>query len=213
MTKYLNLQNWKRKDQFYFFKNYDNPFFNLCTELDVTTLYRYVKEKDISFFKAYIFLSLKTANKMESFRYRIRGDKVIVHDIIHAGSTVLNEDETFSFCYFDYIPDFQQFETNVKKALKENQKKGSKLDAHDDRDDRINYSIIPWISFTSFSNPRMFKNQDSTPIIVFGNYYKVNDLIKMPVSIEVHHALMDGIHVAKFLDLFQHYLNNVESMK
>jgi chloramphenicol O-acetyltransferase len=32
----------------------------------------------------------------------------------------------------------------------------------------------------------------------------------MPVSIEVHHALLDGIHVARFLEYFQNALREAE---
>ena len=55
------VDKWRRKDQFYFFKDYDNPFFNICTELDITKLYRYVHDNDISFFKASLYLSLKSS--------------------------------------------------------------------------------------------------------------------------------------------------------
>lgn len=210
MPDYLSIETWNRKDQFHFFKHYDNPFFNICTDLDISGLYRSVKKQGISFFSASLYLSLRAANDIEEFRYRIRGDRVIIHNIIHAGSTVLNDDGTFSFCYFDYFPDFSKFDAHVSKKLKENQAKGGKLNPQDYRDDLIHYSIIPWISFSSVSHPRKFNYEDSIPKIVFGKYYQLNDTVKMPLSIEVHHALMDGIHVAKFLELFQDYMNNSE---
>jgi chloramphenicol O-acetyltransferase len=31
----------------------------------------------------------------------------------------------------------------------------------------------------------------------------------MPVSIEVHHALVDGVHVGRFFERFQHHLDDV----
>ncbi len=207
MPKYLNIEAWNRKDQFYFFKNYDNPFFNICSDLDISELYKFVKNHGISFFSASLYLSLRSANDLEEFHYRIRGDKVIIYEIIDAGSTVLNEDETFSFCYFKYFSNFQKFDACVSQKLQENQAKGGKLDPQDFRDDLIHYSIIPWISFSSVSHPRKFNQEDSIPKIVFGKYHHLNDTVKMPISIEVHHALMDGIHVAKYLDFFQDYMN------
>jgi chloramphenicol O-acetyltransferase type A len=55
-----------------------------------------------------------------------------------------------------------------------------------------------------------FNQEDSIPKLVFGKYHHLNDTVKMPISIEAHHALMDGIHVAKYLDLFQDSMNNSE---
>ena len=62
--------------------------------------------------------------------------------------------------------------------------------------------MIPWISFTSFTHARKPAKEDSVPKIVFGKYTKKNDSVKMPVSVEVHHSLMDGIHVGKFFEQF-----------
>ncbi len=208
MPKYLDLENWNRKELFYFFKDYDNPFYNICTDLDVTKLYRYVKDHKISFFQTSLYLSLKAANNIEEFHYRIKDDKVIVYETIHSGSTILNKDDSFSFCYFDYYPDFKQFAKNVLRILEENERNRGALSARENQDDLIHYSMIPWISFTSFSHARKFNVEDSIPKIVFGKYYKANNSLKMPVSVEVHHSLIDGLHVGKFFDLFQQHLND-----
>ena len=143
-------------------------FFNICTILDVKNLYDFSKDNEISFFKSSLYLSLRAANKTEQFRYRIRENTVVVHDVIHAGSTVLNVNETFSFCYFDYFKDFNKFEIHMDMALKALRESNGKLEAQDDRDDLIHYSVLPWISFTSISHPRKFRQQDSIPKIVFG---------------------------------------------
>ncbi len=205
---YLDLENWNRKEHFYFFKEYDNPFFNICASIDVTSLLTYAKEQHLSFFIASLFLSLRAANSINEFRYRIRGDRVVVHDVVHAGSTVLNSDQTFSFCYFDYDGNFQTFNQEATQKL-ETYKRGFKsFEALEDRDDLIHYSIIPWVSFTNFSHAKRFKTEDSVPKIVFGKYHEDSGMMKMPVSVEVHHALMDGIHVGKFFERFQELLRN-----
>lgn len=207
---YLDLKNWNRKEHYYFFKDYDHPFFNICAEVDVTNLLKYTKEHQLSFFVASLFLSTKAANAIPEFRYRIRGERVTVHDVIHAGSTVLNADQTFSFCYFDYDGNFQTFNREATQKLEKYAKGFKSLEPGEDRDDLIHYSVIPWISFTSFSHARKFKTGDSIPKIVFGKYYEDAGGTKMPVSVEVHHALMDGIHVGKFLEGFRGLLNNPE---
>ena len=38
MAEYLDVTNWARRDLFEFFRGYDNPYFNICTRLDVTQL-------------------------------------------------------------------------------------------------------------------------------------------------------------------------------
>jgi chloramphenicol O-acetyltransferase type A len=205
---YLDLESWNRKQHFYFFKEYDHPFFNICADVDVTHLLPYTKEHHLSFFIASLFLSMKVANAIPEFRYRIRGERVIVHDVVHAGSTVLNADQTFSFCYFDYDGNFRAFNEMASRKLGRYQEGYKSFETEEHRDDLIHYSIIPWISFTSFSHARKFKTGDSIPKIVFGKYFELGGVIKMPVSVEVHHSLMDGIHVGKFFDRFQELLQD-----
>jgi chloramphenicol O-acetyltransferase type A len=124
---------------------------------------------------------------------------------VHAGSTVLNDNGTFSFCYFDYNPDFSIFKKTVTDVLEENRARGGVLDPKDERDDMIHYSVIPWIHFTGVSHPRRLRQEDSVPKIVFGKYRESDGALLMPVSVEVHHAMMDGLHVARYLELVQHY--------
>ncbi|MCB0574850.1 MAG: hypothetical protein KDC61_09825 [Saprospiraceae bacterium] len=44
------------------------------------------------------------------------------------------------------------------------------------------------------------------PKIVFGKYFASGDRLLMPVSVEVHHALMDGLHAGRFFGRFQQVL-------
>jgi len=208
--EYLDLENWNRKELFYFFKDYDHPCFNVCAAVDITDLLTYTKEHQLSFFIASLYLSLRAANTITEFRLRIRDEKIIIHDVIHAGSTVLNSDETFSFCYFDYDANFQRFNSAAFQKLKKFAEGFKCLEAQEQRDDLVHYSVIPWIAFTSFTHARKYKTRDSIPKIVFGKYHEDSGATKMPVSVEVHHALMDGIHVGKFLEIFQYHLNNPE---
>lgn len=62
----------------------------------------------------------------------------------------------------------------------------------------IHFSAIPWIRFTSVSHPRHFGIRDSIPKITLGKYYHLEDRMMIPVSVYVHHALADGLHVGQF---------------
>ncbi|HAN77810.1 MAG TPA: chloramphenicol acetyltransferase, partial [Bacteroidales bacterium] len=50
---------------------------------------------------------------------------------------------------------------------------------------------------------------DSIPKISFGKFFKENDKLWLPVAVHAHHGLMDGLHVAKFIEKFQYYLDNL----
>ncbi len=208
MPHYLPIESWPRRDHFFFFKEYEHPFFNICADVHVARLRRYLEETGGSFFLATLFLSLKAINELEPFRYRLRNDRVLVHDVIHGGSTVLNQDDTFSFFYFDYYPKYSLFHAEAEKKLAYFKSGEKCMNPRDQEDDLIHYSVLPWVSFTSFAHARKHNNQDSVPKVVFGKYRKEGGKVKMPVSVEVHHALMDGLHVGRFFQSFEAFLND-----
>jgi chloramphenicol O-acetyltransferase type A len=199
----LELEKWSRIKQYRFFKRYDNPFFNICSTLDVTNLVEATKSQGWSFSTCLLYASIDVANKMKEFRYRLKDDGVIVYDSIYAGSTLLNNDKTFSFCYFDYFTDFKRFYQSAMQQIDLNKLGLLEFDGRNEDLDIIHYSVIPWIHFSSFSHPRNYQTNDSIPKIVFGKYQQKSGRFILPISVEVHHALMDGYHLGQYLSQLQ----------
>jgi chloramphenicol O-acetyltransferase type A len=206
MKHLLDLENWDRKDHFNFFKNFDEPFFGITVEIDCTKAYDFCKRNDTSFFLYYLHKSLVAANKIEAFRYRISEDQIFVFDQINASPTINRANGTFGFSYMDYFADFSTFEDNAKTAIEKVQNSTGLIPSISG-ENVIHYSSIPWINFTSLSHARNFSFKDSCPKISFGKMSVSNSKRTMPVSIHVHHGLMDGFHVSQFIDMFQELMN------
>ena len=200
MPEYLDTEAWSRRHLFRLFKDYDDPFVNICADVDVTPLLAFVRERGLSLFVTYHFLSTKTANELEPFRYRLRGERVLVHERVDAGAIVLLADDSFTFVYFDFERDFRDFHDRARAAVEEARREPPPLDARADRDDLIYHSVIPWVSFTSISHARDSRRQSGIPKVTFGKYREVGGRVLMPVSVEAHHALMDGLHVGRFFE-------------
>jgi len=200
MPEYLDLDAWPRRDVFHFFRHFDKPYFNVCVHLDVTKLVVLCKRIQVSTFIAYHFLALKAANQVTEFHYRLRKDGVVIHPVIHGGSTLLLPNETFSFVYFDYSEDFEKFVAETDTAINEIKSGDGAFLPRDDHDALIHFTTLPWISFTSFSHARNWGRDDSVPKIAFGRFTKMEGSLLLPMSVEVHHALMDGLHVGRFVN-------------
>src|SRR5690349_15456715 len=161
MARFLNLESWPRRQTFEYFRGYDKPYFNICTSLEAGPLVALVRSQpETSFFLAYLYLSLRAANESEPFRYRLSEGRVLVHERIHAGSTLLLEDESFGLTYFDYIEDFANFQAAARAAMAQ-ARTCKEFDPQDHRTDLIHYSTLPWVSFTSFSHARNWRAEDS----------------------------------------------------
>ncbi len=206
MKKLLDLQQWARKDQFHFFQQFEEPFFGVCIQIDCSHAYKLSKEKGFSFFLYYLHKSLAAANAIEPFRYRIAAQQVWLYETVHASPTINRPNGTFGFSYIDYHADLQQFIAAAQIEIAKVQNSSGLIPAVSG-ENVIHYSSVPWINFTSVSHARSFSFKDSSPKITFGKMTEENGHRKMPVSIHVHHALMDGYHVGKFIDLFQQLMN------
>lgn len=206
MAEYLDIANWARRDLFEFFRGYDNPYFNICTRLDVTRLLALLNERQsVNVSLAYHYCALRVANEIAPFRYRLKEGKVVVHDVINGGTTVLLPNESFTFAYFDYQEDFDRFVIEAEHSIGQ-ARTGNTPFLPSPSDDKIHFTTLPWVSFTSFAHARNWGREDSVPKIAFGKFIRENARTLLPISVEVHHALMDGIHVGRYLSRLEEVL-------
>lgn len=202
----LNIETWARKATCEFFKDYEDPFFNFTANLDVSSVYRFCKANSLSFSLTALYYSLIAANEIREFRIRLVDGRLVEFDRIHATQTILNDDETFSFAYFEMRDDVFEFNRSGKAAL-EKYKALKTFDVETDRADLIYYSVIPWVSFTSFKHASRLDKRQTIPRIVFGKIFEDGERRLMPLSVEANHMIMDGFHVGKFFNRFQELVN------
>ncbi|MDN5289542.1 MAG: Chloramphenicol O-acetyltransferase type [Mucilaginibacter sp.] len=207
MKQKINIDTWIRKEHFNFFKNFEEPFYGVVVNIDCTTAFNFTKNNGLSFFWYYLHKSLTAVNDLENFKYRIYGDEVILYDQINAGPTIGRSNGTFGFSYVHYHPSFDEFMTGAKKEI-ERVQNSTNLFAPNPDDDIVHYSALPWVDFTSISHARSFSFPDSSPKMSFGKMTENNGKKTMPVSVHVHHALVDGLHVGQYIDLFQELMNS-----
>jgi len=204
--KELDIQNWNRKQHFEFFKEFSDPFFSVTVQLDVTKAYQFAKRNNTSFFVVYLHACMKAVNAIENFKYRIEGDKVVIHEIIHASATILRPDTTFGFSFIHFSDDFEQFYQNFLLE-KERVFIGNELFPPINSQDCVYCSAMPWLHFTGHKEPVNGAVLESVPKFAFGKFENINNNLLMPISVDVNHALVDGFHVGQFFQKFQDALD------
>ncbi len=205
----INIEHWSRKEHFLNFIEFEDPFFTICVDVKVTNLKAFSKENQVSFFIASFYGVLKVVNQIEEFKYRIKGDEIIVHEKIRGGCTIMKPDKTFGFTCFDYHKNLSDFEKHAKEEI-QIVKQGKPLDANIGEDDMIHTSILPWVSFNSIQHPRKLGAQDSIPKFGLGKVYQKGDEFYMPVSVSGHHALMDGLHASEFFQNYEKFCAEIQ---
>ncbi|MCH1926248.1 chloramphenicol acetyltransferase [Shewanella sp. C32] len=198
----VDIDTWKRKEHFMFFKDMDSPFFNLCFDLDITPLYQHIKQHKLPFYHAVIYYVMACVNSVEAFKYRYDNERVVKHDALQPSFTVLDgDDELFKIITVLNADNFQQF---VSDSRDQASTQTSIIDAQrQQRSDLVYITSIPWVSFTSIAHPITLAKFDAVPRIAWGKYKKEQGKVLLPFSVQAHHAFIDGIHIGKLTEVIE----------
>lgn len=190
--------NKHKKKHFELFNGMNHPHFNITANIEIGPLITYCKKQQLSISHSIVFLIAKTANEIPEFKWRIRGNEIVEHNTIQPSFTVHTDtSDVFSFCTVNYNPDssiFLRDAKNISEAMKTN----PSMEDEEGRDDYLFLSAFPWVSFTSMQHAMHYHPCDSVPRISWGKFFNNNGKLVMPISVQVHHALVDGKHVGQF---------------
>lgn len=207
--KRIRLTNPHRQKHFEFFRQMDNPHFNICANVDITKYLKRIKEEQIPFTPAMVYALTNVANAIPAFRQRIRGAELVEHETVHPSFSVVTEiSDVFSFCYVAYQSDFKAFVKATLEAI-EAMKKNPSFEDEEGRDDFLFMSSFPWVSFTSFQHAMHYSPSDSVPRIAWGKYFTEGEKILMPLSVQAHHAVVDGAHVGHYFQQIQTFFEEM----
>jgi len=206
----IDIETWARREHYQVFGSFDHPHFNMCANVDLTAFHAYVKQRGYSINVAIVYVLSRTANAIPEFRQRIRAGEVVEYDIVHPSSTIPSDSDLFSFCTMDYHKDFPTFAAGAARAIAHVKERPTLDDSG--RGDLLFMTAIPWVSFTSFMHPMNLDPADSVPRFAWGKFFEEGGRLKMPLSVQGHHALMDGLHMGRFYAEVQEYLDRPETV-
>lgn len=204
----INLDAWKRTNHYNFFKRMDYPQYNVSVNIDISNFLPRIAAENIPFYYAMIFAATHALNQVEEFRYRIRGEQVVLHDLIHPSFTNMSENtDLFKMVTVDMDQSISEF---TKKAKEQADRQTDYFVVKDveGRDDLTFITCIPWVSFTHLSHTISFNKDDSIPRLAWGKYFREGSQFLLPFSVQAHHSFVDGIHMGKYIDCLQAYLND-----
>lgn len=206
--KIIDIDSWNRKEHFEFFSRMASPYFGFTTEVDCTETYEKSKQQGHSFFASYLHKSMVAVNSVDEMKLRMLDNNVVLYDRVNAGTTIARTDGTFGFAYIHYSEDFEIFNAELQKEIAEVQNStGIRMNNGELGKDLIRHSTIPWNSFSALLHPTPLDKTESVPKITFGKFNIKDGKKYLPVSVEAHHGLADGFHLAKYLEEFQKQLN------
>ena len=191
----IDMQNDPRRSQFEYFSKFTNPYVSVTVQCDITPL----KDRK-PFFLTVLYCAIQAANSVPELRRRIVGETVVEYAHCISSHTVALPGDSYCYCELDCDKPFDEF---LPYATAQVEKAKASASMDDGDPSRLYFvSSVPWLSFSGIRLPTTTP-ADSNPRITFGKAYEQDGKYLIPVDLTAHHALADGIHLAKFFQAFE----------
>lgn len=204
----IDMTTWPRTGLFRSYLGTDFPYINLGVRMEVSRLVEQCRREGNSFYFSLIHLATQTADEIEHFHYRFCGEQayriernvpVLTH--LHGG------EETFMMLEGPLTEDRAEFCRILRKKA-DNTPPGVRLD-NGDRLDLISFSCLPWVDYTHVVRSITRFGKDCNPKMTWGKYVTENGKTTLNFTVQVHHGMMDGYHVALFFQNLQEKLDSI----
>ncbi len=208
MRQKIDIDNWERKENYLFFKDFTNPYYTVTSFVDVSNAYAASKQLNIKFSQLAMYASLKAVNEIEPLRYRQIEGKVWLFDSIRLNTAVSLPDHSFISVIVPYKPSLKEFVASIQEQIDLAQKGLGDAYSLDSEKDVVVISVNPWYSFTGMQFQFPKNAGENMPLSIFGKITEENGVKKMPVAMSFHHGFVDGYYVGQYWEKFQQNLDS-----
>jgi len=193
----IDLQTYARADILQAFNSRLMPQFSTTCEVDVTGIKRAAEAAGVSVFIAISHAVSRAVNAVPELRHRVIDGVLYEFDRVDPGYTVAREGDLFSFCDGVHIEDFAQYRLDASARM--NAVKAAPDLSVGPKHHMFFITSIPWFSFTAFTHP-YDPIYGYIPVVTLGKFIERAGcvVVSMPVAIQVHHGVVDGLHVGRF---------------
>ena len=204
----IDQENWPRKEHFNLYSQMPFPHVGICMQVDITDLWADRSRTGASSTIALTYIITKAANRVPELRQRIRGEQIVEHELVHPMIAILGGDNVFGMCRLTYEDHFPTFASDaaarIEKARENPTMAGFPHDPGEEthQDDLLSITVVPWLSFTGFSLTRQ-PQVDAVPLLAWGKVVSEGNRSLLPFFVNIHHALVDGVHIARFVEYIE----------
>ena len=225
MPLFIDRTTWPRRHHLAFFETFAQPHFCITREVDASRLWAALETTPHKPFAAMLHATTRACNEEEVFRLRLRWPEavagsstepaaLVLHDVVHPSFTARVDPvdpsapgcdlPLFAYATARYCPSFPDFAERVA-AVSQAVRHDPDLVAHAaaDTDDLVFVSSLPWMSYTAVSHAMLDPTRDCTPRVMWGRIEPRGGRKVLSVSVQVHHGLADGGHVARWFRRLQ----------
>lgn len=203
----IDMERDPRRKQFAYFHALPNPYVGVTVNVEVTALLDWTRETGNNFFLTFLYAAVRAANAVPELRRRIRDGQVVEYDSCPSSHTVALADGSYCYCSLSAerpLAEFLPYAMAEQARAKEN----PSLEDGEEGESLLFISCTPWFSYTALVQPTPVP-ADSNPRITWGRYFRQEGRTLLPVTLLANHALVDGVHIARFYEALDRQLAEI----
>lgn len=186
-----------RRDHFAYFSTMAYPYVGLTAQVDISPIVGFRQRTGAPFFLTLLYCVGRAANSVPQLRQRIVEGEIWEFDACLSSFTVAKPDETYAYCPVRTDLPFDVYLTQARAQQKAAQEGGNIEESPEEALSCYFISSLPWMGYTALVQP-VPSPADSNPRITWGKAEMQDGRLKLPLSLLCHHALVDGLHIARF---------------
>ncbi len=207
----IDMSCYPRREHFDYFRSLSYPYVGTTVNMDVTDVLRYCKRRSRSFYLAFLHAAALAADSVPELRRRIRGDGIAEYAECPTSHTEMTEGGTYCYCTLHHHMEPDLYFDQAEAARAACRSGGITEDSDVERMYFI--STLPWLHYSALIQP-VAAGDESNPRITWGRYEPdAAGRMIMPVTLLVHHALADGIHLAAFYERLREQISSFGALE
>lgn len=205
----IDLNEWSRGELFRNYIEHMRIVMSLTADIDVTKLVEFSKDRSLKFYPLMVWAVSKVVNAHDEFKYSWdSGGDLIKWDFISPSYTEFHKkDENFTKMVTQFSDNmsvfYERFMCNREKY------KNERAFVRNKPLNFFDVSCLPWIKYKHFDVHVFDDGKFLAPVVTWGKYEMEAGKYMMPVTMNIHHAVADGFHLARFFKELQTLINSI----
>ncbi|WP_374432694.1 CatA-like O-acetyltransferase [Inhella sp.] len=199
-----------RAQAYAFYRAAKQPRWGFTTRLDVGPLLRAVRIwqedcPDLTPMLAYHHALLQATLAVPALRQRLTPEGGAVEwPSLDASITLVRDDDSFAIAYLPWAPKLRDFVAPARAAMAAARQPGTDWGLGQAHRGCLYTTTLPWLDFTHFEHAHTAAFDEGTPRVAFGRFCPVDDArTEMAFNLEIHHALVDGVHAGRLVQALE----------
>lgn len=193
----IDMEMDPRREQFQLFSGYAFPYAGVTVQLDVTALELRLRAEHKPIFLTMLYVIHRAVNRVPELRRRIEDGQVVEYDECPVSFTEMKPDGSYAYCrmesarvpYEDYIAMGRVQQAAARRAAPSKRSRRRKAPA---------LCLLPAVAELHVPDPPGLHSGGQHVRISWGQLFMRCGMTQLSVSIQAHHALADGWHLAQF---------------